>query len=120
MYTILIADDSTFMRMWLKKLIQQQGYHNISEATDGLEAIEQYKKLRPDIVFLDITMPNINGLTALKKIKAFDAKANVVMCSAIGTDSNVMEALQLGAKDFIVKPHFNHLSSILNKLETKD
>ncbi|TMN21845.1 response regulator [Lentibacillus cibarius] len=118
MRTILIADDSTFMRRFLKRKIQQHGHLDIVEATDGQKAIEAYKQIRPDIVFLDITMPNVNGLTALKEIIAFDLKAKVVMCSAMGTESNVIEALQLGAIDFIVKPNFESLVNVLDKLDS--
>lgn len=118
MSTILLADDSTFMRNFLKSKVQQLGHINIVEATDGQKAIEAYKQIRPDIVFLDITMPNVNGLAALKEIIAFDSKAKVVMCSAMGTESNVMEALQLGAIDFIVKPNFDSLVNVLEKLDS--
>lgn len=100
---ILIADDAMFMRSILKGILIKEGYETI-EASDGLQAVEQYKKFRPDMVTLDITMPNMDGLAALKEIKAFDPKAIVVMCSAMGQQAMVMEAVQFGAKDFIVKP----------------
>lgn len=116
MRTILIADDSKFMRNWLKGILKEHGYTDTIEASDGIEAINQYKHKRPNIVFLDITMPHVNGLAALKEIIAFDSKANVVMCSALGTESNVVLALQIGAKDFIVKPNFHGLPNILERL----
>ncbi|MGY0691390.1 response regulator [Virgibacillus sp. FSP13] len=117
MSVVLIADDSRFMRMWLKRILQQYGYKDVVEAIDGQEAIDQYKQVRPEIVFLDITMPNVNGLTALTKIIKFDSKAKVVMCSALGTKTNIIKALQIGAKDFVVKPNFDSLINILEKLE---
>lgn len=115
MSNVLIADDSKFMRKYLKGILQKHGYPDILEARDGLEAIELYKRYAPDIVILDITMPHVNGLTALKQILEFDPKAKVVMCSALGTKTNVIKALQMGAKDFIVKPQFGGLIDILKK-----
>lgn len=100
---ILVADDAMFMRSILKSILVKQGYE-IVEAGDGIQAIEQYKKIKPDIVTLDITMPNMDGLAALKHIREFDPNANVIMCSAMGQQAMVMEAIQNGAKDFIVKP----------------
>ncbi|MFC4025195.1 response regulator [Oceanobacillus longus] len=116
MSTILIADDSKFMRNWLISILQQYGYQDIVEATDGQIALERYKHIKPDIVILDITMPNVNGLTALKRIMEFDSKAKVILCSAMGTESNVIQGLQLGAMDFIVKPNFDNLINMLEKL----
>lgn len=117
MRTVLIADDSRFMRSFLKDKLQQQRTLTIVEATDGQEAIDLYKLIKPDMVFLDITMSNVNGLTALREITKFDSKAKVIMCSAMGTEYNVVEALRLGALDFIVKPKFDGLVNIMEKLE---
>ncbi|TMN21886.1 response regulator [Lentibacillus cibarius] len=115
MGTILIVDDSGFMRGYLKRMIQEHGYTDVIDAADGQEAINVYKYCNPAIVFLDITMPNVDGLTALEEIIKFNPDAKVVMCSAIGTESNVIKALQLGAIDFIVKPKFDGLIDVLNK-----
>jgi len=102
--TILIADDLSFMRMFQKEILQERGYTVVGEAADGHEAVEKYRVLRPDIVLLDITMPNMNGLEAMRSIFAADPAARVIMCSALGQQNLVMEALKAGAKDFIVKP----------------
>ncbi|WP_163969592.1 response regulator [Oceanobacillus halotolerans] len=118
MKTILIADDSKFMRNYLKQKLQQQRLLTIIEAINGQEAIDIYKLSKPDMVFLDITMPNVNGLTALTEIIEFDPNAKVIMCSSMGTESNIIEAIQLGAIDFIVKPNFETLGTILKKLDS--
>jgi two-component system chemotaxis response regulator CheY len=102
--TVLIVDDAAFMRMMIKDILVKQGYLIIGEAEDGVEAIEKYKELAPDLVTMDITMPEKDGITALKEIIAYDARATVVMCSAMGQQSMVLESIQSGAKDFIVKP----------------
>ena len=104
MKKVLIADDAVFMRTILKSILEKGGYIVIGEAGDGNQAVEMYKSLRPDIVTLDITMPNTDGLSALKLIKEVDPCANVIMCSAMGQQAMVLEAIQNGAKDFIVKP----------------
>ena len=101
---ILIVDDAAFMRMMIKDTLKKNGYENFAEASDGEQAVQMYKAERPDLVLMDITMPNKNGLDALKEIKDFDLNANVVMCSAMGQESMVVEAIRSGAKDFIVKP----------------
>lgn len=101
---IMIVDDAAFMRMMIKDTLKKSGYEDLIEAPDGEKAVELYKAEKPDLVFMDITMPNKDGLQALKEIKAFDGNANVVMCSAMGQQSMVLEAIQVGAKDFIVKP----------------
>ncbi len=102
--TILVVDDATFMRMMLKDILTKAGYEVIGEAADGNEALARYQELKPDLVTLDITMPNKDGIAALKDIKAADPDALCVMCSAMGQQSMVIEAIQAGAKDFIVKP----------------
>ena len=103
MAKILVVDDAAFMRMRCSKLLTENG-HEVVEAGTGREAVEQYKKTSPDAVLLDITMPDMDGLTALKEIRAHDSDARVAMVTAMGQQSIVMEALQAGAKDFVVKP----------------
>lgn len=115
-YKVLIADDSKFMRQLLKKTIMCEHYVVIAEAANGSEAIDLYKKMAPDIVLLDLTMDGINGMTALKEIKKLNPNANVIICSAMGQSKIIIEALQNGAKDFIVKPFFNELLPALDKL----
>lgn len=101
---ILLVDDAAFMRMILKDILIKAGYDIIGEASNGNEAINKYKELKPDLVTLDITMPEKDGIETLKEIKEFDNNAIVIMCSAMGQQAMVVEAVQLGAKDFIVKP----------------
>lgn len=101
---VLIVDDAIFMRMKLKDILEKNGYEVVAEAHNGLEAVEKYKSEKPDLVTMDITMPEMDGVAALKDIKNFDAQAKVVMCSAMGQQSMVMDAIQAGAIDFIVKP----------------
>ena len=101
---ILIVDDAAFMRMMIKNGLSQNGYTNLLEASDGQIALDLYKKEQPSLVLMDITMPNLNGIEALKLIKAFDPAAKIVMCSAMGQESMVLEAIESGASDFIVKP----------------
>ena len=104
MAKILIVDDATFMRMMLKDILVKNGHTIVGEATNGREALEKYQEVNPDLVTMDITMPEIDGLQGLKNIKAVDPDAKVVMCSAMGQQMMVIEAIQSGAKDFIVKP----------------
>jgi len=101
---IMIVDDAIFMRMKLKDILEKNGYEVVAEAQNGAEAIEKYRSERPEIVTMDITMPEMNGIEALKGIKRIDPHAKVVMCSAMGQQAMVMEAIQAGATDFIVKP----------------
>jgi two-component system chemotaxis response regulator CheY len=101
---ILIADDLSFMRMIQKEILTERGYTIVGEATDGREAVEKFKSLHPDLVLLDITMPNMNGLEAMRKIFALEPKARVIMCSALGQQNLIVEAIKAGVKDFIVKP----------------
>ena len=103
MAKILVVDDAAFMRIRCSKLLIENG-HEVVEAATGREAIEQYKSTSPDAVLLDITMPDMDGLSALKEIRAHDSDARVAMVTAMGQQSIVMEALQAGAKDFVVKP----------------
>ncbi|TYR82729.1 response regulator [Priestia megaterium] len=101
---ILIVDDAAFMRMMVKDILLKNGYEVVGEAADGMQAIELYKEHQPDLVTMDITMPEMDGLTALKEIKKLNANAKVIMCSAMGQQAMVIDAIQAGAKDFIVKP----------------
>lgn len=101
---ILIADDSTFMRTILKKVLENAGYAIAGEAANGLQAVEKYSELHPDLVLLDVTMPELDGIQALKRIVASDPDANCVICSAIGQRWMIVEAIEYGAKDFIIKP----------------
>lgn len=104
MAKILLVDDAAFMRMMVKDTLTKAGYTDLYEAADGLQAVETYAEIQPDLVIMDITMPNMDGLEALKAIRAKNPAANVVMCSAMGQEAMVIEAIQSGAKDFIVKP----------------
>ncbi len=104
MAKILLADDAAFMRKVITDTLSKNGYTELFEAVDGADAVEKFDEVKPDLVILDITMPNLDGLGALKAIRAKDSSANVVMCSAMGQEAMVMDAIQSGAKDFIVKP----------------
>ena len=101
---ILIVDDAVFMRMKLKDILEKNGYEVAGEAQNGQEAFDKYQAEKPDLVTMDITMPEVDGLQALKMIKQADANAKVVMCSAMGQQGMVMDAIKSGAVDFIVKP----------------
>lgn len=103
MSKILIVDDAAFMRMRCSKLLRDYGFE-VAEAADGVEAIARYKEQQPDGVLLDITMPNMDGLSALKELLKIDPDARVAMLTAMGQQSMVVEALKLGARDFVVKP----------------
>lgn len=101
---ILIVDDAAFMRMMIKDILGKNGYNVVGEAENGAKALEKYNELKPDLVLMDITMPEVDGIKALKNIKAADPNALVIMCSAMGQQAMVIESIQAGAKDFIVKP----------------
>jgi len=101
---VLVVDDAGFMRMMLKDILSKNGYQVIGEAEDGKKAIEKYRELRPDLVTMDITMPELDGISAVKEIKKIDPAARILMCSAMGQQAMVLDAIQAGAKDFIVKP----------------
>ena len=101
---ILICDDAAFMRMMIKDILTKNGYNIAGEAENGAKAVEKYAELKPDLVLMDITMPEMDGIEALKKIKETDPNASVIMCSAMGQQAMVIESIQSGAKDFIVKP----------------
>ena len=104
MTRVLIVDDAAFMRMMIKDILEKNGFEVIGEASNGIKAVEFYKKDKPDIVTMDITMPDMDGIQAVKAIKEFDPSAKVIMCSAMGQQSMVMDAIRAGARDFIVKP----------------
>jgi len=101
---ILIVDDAAFMRMMIRDILTKNGFEVVGEAQDGMQAIEKFKDLQPDLVTMDITMPEMDGITALKEIRKIDPNAKVIMCSAMGQQAMVIDAIQAGAKDFIVKP----------------
>lgn len=101
---ILIVDDAAFMRMMIKDILSKNGFEVVGEAADGVQAIEKYAELKPDLVTMDITMPEMDGIAALKEIKTKDPNAVIIMCSAMGQQAMVIDAIQAGAKDFIVKP----------------
>lgn len=116
MKKILIVDNSLFMRTWLKKLLSEANFSNFVEAENGLKAIDQYKLYSPDIVIMDITMPELNGIDALKEIMKIDRHANVIICSALGQKHLIIDAIKNGAKDFIIKPNFDDLIEIVNNV----
>jgi two-component system chemotaxis response regulator CheY len=101
---VLITDDAMFMRMTLRNILTQNGFEIAGEAASGREAVELFRQTSPDIVTMDITMPEMDGITALKEIRKIDPAAVVIMCTAMGQKNLVVEAIQAGAKDFIVKP----------------
>lgn len=101
---VLIVDDAAFMRMMIKDILTKNGLEVAGEAENGAVAIEKYRDLKPDLVTMDITMPEMDGIAALRGILSLDKSAKVLMCSAMGQQSMVIEAIQAGAKDFIVKP----------------
>lgn len=104
MSTVLIADDAAFMRMMIKNILTEAGFDIVGEAENGAVAVAKYRELKPDLTTMDITMPEMDGVAALKRIRETDPAARVVMCSAMGQQSMVIESIQAGARDFIVKP----------------
>lgn len=104
MANIMVVDDAAFMRLMLRNILEEAGHTVVCEAENGLEAVEKYKKYHPDLVTLDITMPVMEGVEALREIRRHDPLAVVIMCSAMGQKAMVIEAIKMGAKDFIVKP----------------
>ncbi len=103
-HTVLICDDAIFMRTMVGDILQQAGFEVVGEAETGKDAVEKYKQLRPDLVTMDIVMPDMGGIDAVRAITEFDPNAKVLMCSAMGQQALVVEAIQAGAKDFVVKP----------------
>jgi len=114
---VLIVDDAAFMRMILKDIVSKNGFEVAGEAGNGLEAVDKYRELQPDVVTMDITMPEMNGIDAIKKIRETYPEARIIVCSAMGQQAMVIDAIQAGAKDFIVKP-FQHSRVVeaLNKV----
>lgn len=104
MVKVLICDDAIFMRQSIKKIVEAEGYYVAAEAGDGQECIDKYAQVKPNIVLMDITMPDMDGITATKKILEIDPAANIIIVSALGQQAKVFEAIGAGAKDFIVKP----------------
>lgn len=104
MATVLIVDDAAFMRMMIKDILSKNGYEVLGEAENGAKAVEKYKELTPDLVIMDITMPEMDGIQAVKQIKGINTDAKIIMCSAMGQQAMVIESIQAGARDFIVKP----------------
>ena len=102
--SVLICDDAAFMRVMIKDILTKNGYEVAGEAENGIRAVEKYAETKPDLVMMDITMPEMDGIQALKKIKEADPGATIIMCSAMGQQAMVIESIQSGAKDFIVKP----------------
>jgi len=100
----LICDDAVFMRTMISDILEESGYEIVGQAESGVQAIERYKSLRPDLVTMDIVMPDMGGIDAVREITSFDANAKILMCSAMGQQALVVEAIQAGAKDFVVKP----------------
>lgn len=117
MTKVLIVDDAAFMRLTLKTMLERNGFEVVGEAENGAAGLIKYKELKPDIVTMDITMPIMDGLQALKEIKAFDPKAKIVMLSAVGQKPYICEAVMLGAKSFIVKPfQEKHVVKVLSQI----
>ena len=104
MARVLVVDDAAFMRKMVSDALTKGGHEIVGEAGNGVEAVARYQELRPEVTTLDITMPEKDGLAALREIIAFDPAARVVMCSALGQESKVLESIKLGARDFVVKP----------------
>ena len=102
--SVMICDDAAFMRMMIRDILTKNGFVVAGEAENGIKAIEKFKEVKPDLVLMDITMPEMDGIQALKEIRKLDGNAKVVMCSAMGQQAMVIESIQAGAKDFIVKP----------------
>jgi two-component system chemotaxis response regulator CheY len=101
---ILIVDDAAFMRMMIKNILSKEGFEIVGEAENGEQAVTKYKELNPDLVTMDITMPEKDGISAVKDIMGINSGAKIIMCSAMGQQAMVIDAIQAGAKDFIVKP----------------
>ncbi len=101
---VLIVDDAAFMRMMIKEILTKNGYEIAGEAENGTKAVEKFQEVHPDLTTMDITMPEMDGITAVKEIRKIEPGAKIIMCSAMGQQAMVIEAIQSGARDFIVKP----------------
>lgn len=101
---VLVVDDAAFMRMMIRDILVKNGYEVAGEAANGAEAVLKYQELRPDVTTMDITMPEMDGITAVREIRKIDPNARIIMCSAMGQQAMVLDAIQAGARDFIVKP----------------
>ena len=117
---VLIADDALFMREMIREIIEPEGFEVVGEASDGVQAVERFRELQPDVVMMDIVMPRLSGIDAAAKIRQADGSALIVMCSALGQEALVTEALDAGASDFVVKPFkpddlLNTLIKVLEK-----
>ena len=102
--TVLVCDDAIFMRTMITDILSQAGYDIVGEAESGTQAVQRYRDLRPDLVTMDIVMPDMGGIEAVREIVKHDPDAKILMCSAMGQQALVVEAIQAGAKDFVVKP----------------
>lgn len=102
--TVLVCDDAIFMRTMISDILSQAGYEVVGEAETGVQAVERYRQLKPDLVTMDIVMPDLGGIEAVREIIKFDPAARILMCSAMGQQALVVEAIQAGARDFVVKP----------------
>lgn len=121
MSRVLVADDARFMRELIREIIEPEGYKVVGEATDGQEAVEVFEKLQPDLVTMDVVMPKRSGIDAVKEILRLDSTARIVMVSALGQEELVMEALQAGALDYIVKPFKpDNVLATLRKVSEKE
>jgi len=102
--TVLVVDDAIFMRTMIGDILRQAGFEVVGEASSGVEAVQKYKELKPDLVTMDIVMPDMGGIDAVREIIKEDPEARILMCSAMGQQGLVVEAIQAGARDFVVKP----------------
>jgi two-component system chemotaxis response regulator CheY len=117
MARVMVVDDAAFMRLMLRSMLIQGGHEVVGEAASGLEAVQIYMKVKPELVTMDITMPDMDGVEAVKEIRKLDPEARIVMCSAMGQKALVVEAITSGAKDFIVKPfHKERVLESVNKV----
>lgn len=120
MKTIMVVDDSQFMRNLIKGFLNEANLKDVIEAENGVRAVEKYKLYLPEVVIMDITMPLLNGLDALRDIIKIEPKAKVIMCSSLGQQSIIQDAIKIGASDFVVKPYFSNLTSIVHILLSKN
>jgi two-component system chemotaxis response regulator CheY len=117
MARVLLVDDLSFIKKIEKRILEESGHEIVGDASDGIQAIELYMKIKPDIVIMDITMPHVNGIEALKKILAFDHEAKVIMCSALSHEKALYQAVKAGAREYIIKPFTTErLVSSINKV----